>query len=85
MLHGDVSPSPAADGVSDGPGHAATSTTRGHSSQVMGQGKHNALGVGAAPQPLGDTRSGRSSAPAPGNPRGSKQGRASHNHRLPNS
>lgn len=49
MLHGDVSPSPEADGVSGTPGHADAFATRGHSSQVTGQGKHNAPGVGAAP------------------------------------
>lgn len=37
MLHGDISPSPGADGVSDGPGHTDASPTHGHSSQVMGQ------------------------------------------------
>lgn len=36
MLHGDISPSLGADGVSDNPGHTDASAIRGHSSQVTG-------------------------------------------------
>lgn len=80
MLQGDISPSPGTDGVSDSPGHAAAPTTCGHSSQVVGQGKHRALGVGAAPRVTQDW-GWRS---APGNPPSQelsvKPGRVSHNH-----
>lgn len=67
MLHGDISPSPEADGVSGTPGHADAFATRGHSSQVTGQESTTLQG---SEQPPGDTGSGRSSAPAPGNPQG---------------
>lgn len=70
MLHGDIAPSPGADGVSDTPGHAAASATRGHGSQVTGQGKHMAAGVGAAPGPRVTRGQAQSSAPAPGDPPG---------------
>lgn len=63
MLQGDISPSLGTDRVSDSSGHVSASTACGHSSQVMGQGKHNALGVRAAPQ----VTQGQGWRSAPGN------------------